>query len=118
MNGTGHNETAALRPLAELTAGLAEAPPEVRVSDVTLDSRAVTPGALFLACQGRAHHGLEFLPEALARGGKLIHRIEMRRSVAVKRGFGEERDGVAEVTDIIQVARVPDVKGFLVHGAG
>jgi UDP-N-acetylmuramoyl-L-alanyl-D-glutamate--2,6-diaminopimelate ligase len=54
--------------LAELVAGFAVAPPEVQVSDVTLDSRAVTPGALFLACRGRAHHGLEFAPEAVARG--------------------------------------------------
>ncbi|HYC10858.1 MAG TPA: Mur ligase domain-containing protein, partial [Steroidobacteraceae bacterium] len=59
-------------PLAELLAGFAVAPPEVQVSDVTLDSRAVTPGALFLACRGRAHHGLEFAPEAAARGARSV----------------------------------------------
>ncbi|HXW74968.1 MAG TPA: UDP-N-acetylmuramoyl-L-alanyl-D-glutamate--2,6-diaminopimelate ligase [Steroidobacteraceae bacterium] len=58
--------------LAELVAGFAVAPPEVRVSDVTLDSRAVTPGALFLACRGRAHHGLEFASEAVARGARSV----------------------------------------------
>jgi len=58
--------------LAELVAGFAVAPPELRVSDVTLDSRAVTPGALFLACRGRAHHGLEFAPEAAARGARSV----------------------------------------------
>jgi UDP-N-acetylmuramoyl-L-alanyl-D-glutamate--2,6-diaminopimelate ligase len=58
--------------LAELLAGFAVAPPEVRVSDVTLDSRAVTPGALFLACRGRAHHGLEFALEAAARGARSV----------------------------------------------
>ena len=60
------------RGLAELVAGFAVAPPEVRVSDVTLDSRAVTPGALFLACRGRAHHGLEFAAEAVARGARSV----------------------------------------------
>jgi UDP-N-acetylmuramoyl-L-alanyl-D-glutamate--2,6-diaminopimelate ligase len=63
---------AAARVLAELVAGFAVAPPEVRVSDVTLDSRAVTPGAVFLACRGRAHHGLEFAPEAAARGARCV----------------------------------------------
>jgi len=58
--------------LTELLAGFAVAPPEVQVSDVTLDSRAVTPGALFLACRGRAHHGLEFAPEAAARGARSV----------------------------------------------
>src|ERR1700746_1330384 len=56
------------RPLAELTAGMLTAPASLLVSDVTLDSRAVMPGALFLACRGRTHHGLKFAPEALARG--------------------------------------------------
>jgi UDP-N-acetylmuramoyl-L-alanyl-D-glutamate--2,6-diaminopimelate ligase len=56
------------RPLAELVAGFASVPPQLSVSDVTLDSRAATPGALFLACRGRTHHGLEFAREALARG--------------------------------------------------
>ncbi len=56
------------RALAELVAGFASVPPQLTVSDVTLDSRAVSPGALFLACRGRTHHGLEFAGEALARG--------------------------------------------------
>ena len=60
------------RALAELLAGLAPAPAEVRVSDVTLDSRAAIPGALFLACRGRTHHGLEFAPEAVARGARTV----------------------------------------------
>jgi UDP-N-acetylmuramoyl-L-alanyl-D-glutamate--2,6-diaminopimelate ligase len=60
------------RKLAELTAGLISVPPELTVSDVTLDSRAVTPGALFLACRGRAHHGLAFLPQVLAHGARAV----------------------------------------------
>jgi UDP-N-acetylmuramoyl-L-alanyl-D-glutamate--2,6-diaminopimelate ligase len=60
------------RPLAELTAGFAAVPADVLVSDVTLDSRAATPGALFLACRGRTHHGLRFAAEAVARGARAV----------------------------------------------
>ena len=49
---------AAPRPLSELVAGWAAVPPELTVSDLTLDSRAAIPGALFLAARGRTHHGL------------------------------------------------------------
>jgi UDP-N-acetylmuramoyl-L-alanyl-D-glutamate--2,6-diaminopimelate ligase len=42
------------------------------VSDVTADSRAVTPGALFLACRGRTHHGMRFAAEALTRGARAV----------------------------------------------
>ena len=60
------------RSLAELTAGLVAAPAEVRVSDVTLDSRAVTRGSLFLACRGRTHHGLRFAADAIGRGARAV----------------------------------------------
>ena len=58
--------------LAELTAGLADVPAALEVSDVTLDSRAASPGALFLACRGRGRHGAEFTGEALARGARAV----------------------------------------------
>ena len=60
------------RPLAELTAGMLAAPAQLLVSDVTADSRAVTPGALFLACRGRTHHGMRFAHEALRRGARAV----------------------------------------------
>jgi UDP-N-acetylmuramoyl-L-alanyl-D-glutamate--2,6-diaminopimelate ligase len=60
------------RPLAELTAGLLAVPPGIMVSDVTADSRAVTPGALFLACRGRTHHGARFAAEAASRGARAV----------------------------------------------
>ncbi len=64
------------RSLRELTAGLVSEPMEmpagISVSDVTLDSRAVSPGALFLACRGGTHHGLEFADQAVARGARAI----------------------------------------------
>ena len=60
------------RALAELTAGLIAVPERLMVSDVTADSRAVIPGALFLACRGRTHHGMRFAAEALARGARAV----------------------------------------------
>ncbi|MDN5850930.1 MAG: UDP-N-acetylmuramoyl-L-alanyl-D-glutamate--2,6-diaminopimelate ligase, partial [Nitrococcus sp.] len=38
----------------------------------TLDSRAVTPGALFLALAGSARHGIDFLQPALAAGAAAV----------------------------------------------
>jgi UDP-N-acetylmuramoyl-L-alanyl-D-glutamate--2,6-diaminopimelate ligase len=58
--------------LAELTAGLVAAPAALEVSDVTLDSRAASPGALFLACRGHGRHGAEFAGEAVARGARAV----------------------------------------------
>ena len=58
--------------LAELASGLLDVPTEIEVSDVTLDSRAAIPGALFLACRGRGRHGAEFAGEALARGARAV----------------------------------------------
>ena len=60
------------RTLAELTAGLLAVPADLTVTDVTADSRAVTPGALFLACRGRTHHGMRFAAEALSRGARAV----------------------------------------------
>ena len=59
-------------PLAVLAAGLADAPAALQVSDVTLDSRTATPGALFLACRGHGRHGAAFTGEAVARGARAI----------------------------------------------
>src|SRR6266478_8960893 len=73
MSPAGHSGAlATARSLAQLTADFAAVPAEVMVSDVTLDSRAVLPGALFLACRGRRHHGLEFTRDAVARGARAV----------------------------------------------
>jgi UDP-N-acetylmuramoyl-L-alanyl-D-glutamate--2,6-diaminopimelate ligase len=60
------------RALTDLTAGLLEVPAGIMVSDVTADSRAVTSGALFLACRGRTHHGMRFAADALSRGARAV----------------------------------------------
>jgi len=51
-----------------------DAPPpvELRVAGLTLDSRQVRPGWLFLACQGGTGHGLDFADQARAGGAVAI----------------------------------------------
>ena len=60
------------RPLSELAAGLAAIASDVMVSDVTINSRAVVPGGLFLALKGRTSHGLQFAEQAVARGARAV----------------------------------------------
>ncbi len=72
MSGPSEQGGSTVRSLAELTAGFAAVPADVLVSDVTLDSRTATPGALFLACRGRTHHGLQFALEAVSRGARAV----------------------------------------------
>jgi UDP-N-acetylmuramoyl-L-alanyl-D-glutamate--2,6-diaminopimelate ligase len=43
-----------------------------RVEDLTLDSREVRAGSLFLAVNGRQSHGLAFAADAVARGASVV----------------------------------------------
>jgi UDP-N-acetylmuramoyl-L-alanyl-D-glutamate--2,6-diaminopimelate ligase len=62
--------------LQQLLSGIVAAPAGVAVSDLTLDSREVTPGALFLACRGQlrgsGRHGIEFAAQAAERGARAV----------------------------------------------
>ncbi len=59
--------------LQELLQGIAPPPPrDARIEDLTLDSRAVVPGGLFLALRGRRTHGLAHAAEAVARGAQAL----------------------------------------------
>ena len=58
--------------LKELLSGIATVPSDAVVTDITLDSRAVTPGAAFLACPGISSHGLQYLDGALAAGARVV----------------------------------------------
>jgi UDP-N-acetylmuramoyl-L-alanyl-D-glutamate--2,6-diaminopimelate ligase len=60
------------RPLKAVLGGLVDVPEYLEVSDLTEDSRSVTPGAAFFACQGLSHHGVEFAPAAAAAGARAI----------------------------------------------
>jgi UDP-N-acetylmuramoyl-L-alanyl-D-glutamate--2,6-diaminopimelate ligase len=69
MTGVTHS---AWRPLKAVLGGLVDVPERLEVSDITQDSRSVTPGAAFLACQGRTHHGLQFAQDAVDAGARAI----------------------------------------------
>ena len=60
------------RELAELCRDIVTVPSGIEVSDVTLDSRRVERGGLFLACAGRRTHGLAALSQALERGARAV----------------------------------------------
>lgn len=61
------------RPLAELGLHPAKAGQgAVRIGSITLDSRAVRPGALFAALPGTRVHGAEFITFALRQGASAI----------------------------------------------
>jgi UDP-N-acetylmuramoyl-L-alanyl-D-glutamate--2,6-diaminopimelate ligase len=59
-------------PLSVLLEGIAPVPRDVALADLTLDSRAVKPGAAFLACRGARRHGLEFAADVAQRGAAAI----------------------------------------------
>jgi UDP-N-acetylmuramoyl-L-alanyl-D-glutamate--2,6-diaminopimelate ligase len=58
--------------LVALLEGLAQPLRDVEVTDLALDSRRVTPGAVFLACQGRSTHGLAHAAEAVGGGAVAV----------------------------------------------
>jgi UDP-N-acetylmuramoyl-L-alanyl-D-glutamate--2,6-diaminopimelate ligase len=78
------------RRLAHLTAGLVTVPNELVVRDVTLDSRVASPGALFLACQGHAHHGLRFAEQAVALGASAVLYEDTPDARQAKPNFGSD----------------------------
>jgi UDP-N-acetylmuramoyl-L-alanyl-D-glutamate--2,6-diaminopimelate ligase len=60
------------RPLKAVLGGLVDVPEHLEVSDLTQDSRSVTPGAAFFACRGGRRHGVEFASAAAAAGARAI----------------------------------------------
>ena len=58
--------------LHHLLDGIVGNPPAVPVNDITLDSRRVTPGALFVALSGTRVHGMQFVDQALTNGCSAI----------------------------------------------
>ncbi len=60
------------RPLKALLGGSVEVRADLEVSDLTLDSRSVRPGAAFLACRGQRQHGLAFARQAASAGARAI----------------------------------------------
>jgi UDP-N-acetylmuramoyl-L-alanyl-D-glutamate--2,6-diaminopimelate ligase len=60
------------RTLGDLLGGAAGAFARLVVTDLTLDSRRVTPGAAFVAVPGARGHGLDFARQALDRGAVVV----------------------------------------------
>jgi UDP-N-acetylmuramoyl-L-alanyl-D-glutamate--2,6-diaminopimelate ligase len=60
--------------LASLLRGIATVPTadDCQISGITLNSRKVSPGDLFLACAGGHYHGLAFAEQALSQGAVAI----------------------------------------------
>ncbi|HEX3895926.1 MAG TPA: UDP-N-acetylmuramoyl-L-alanyl-D-glutamate--2,6-diaminopimelate ligase [Rudaea sp.] len=60
--------------LSDLLAGIATIDParDVIVNGLTLDSRQIKSGGVFVALQGAASHGITFAPSALARGASIV----------------------------------------------
>jgi UDP-N-acetylmuramoyl-L-alanyl-D-glutamate--2,6-diaminopimelate ligase len=61
-----------LMPLAELLPDVAGIPPELTITGLVLDSRAVRPGNAFVAIAGFGAHGLRFVDQARAAGASAI----------------------------------------------
>lgn len=62
----------------------AQAAGAVEVTDLTADSREVTPGALFAALPGTVHDGAAYIPDALARGAVAILGVQGVRKLAAE----------------------------------
>jgi UDP-N-acetylmuramoyl-L-alanyl-D-glutamate--2,6-diaminopimelate ligase len=71
---SGSETPASPATLDALLAGVAagQPVPSVAVSDITLDSRRVTPGSVFFALQGTSGHGLDYLQQALDAGAAAV----------------------------------------------
>ena len=60
------------RILGEILGADAGAYARLALTDLTLDSREVIPGAAFVALQGAREHGLRYAADALARGAAIV----------------------------------------------
>jgi UDP-N-acetylmuramoyl-L-alanyl-D-glutamate--2,6-diaminopimelate ligase len=58
--------------LRALLDGIATPDRDAVLRDITLDSREVREGSLFLACRGARHHGLDFAADVAERGAAAI----------------------------------------------
>ena len=94
-----------LRPRGTAPVGLdalVPGAPSVPVSGVTLDTRLVEPGDLFVGLPGRHHHGAEFAGQAAAAG-----------AVALL----TDPDGAALAGNVLPLAVVADPRHAMAHAA-
>lgn len=60
------------RTLGELLGSAADGYARLGITDLTLDSRQVRPGAAFVAVPGAREHGLRYAAQALAQGAAIV----------------------------------------------
>jgi UDP-N-acetylmuramoyl-L-alanyl-D-glutamate--2,6-diaminopimelate ligase len=73
MNAVAETATPVYRAmLGSLLEGFAQPTRDVELTDLAFDSRQVTPGAAFLACQGRTSHGVAHAAAAVERGAVAV----------------------------------------------
>lgn len=58
--------------LRDLSVAIGLSAPAIAINNITLDSRAVTPGALFIAVKGQLQDGRQFIEAALAQGAAAV----------------------------------------------
>lgn len=78
------------------------------ITDISLDSRTISPGNLFVALQGEKHDGNSFFREALAKGaaGAIISRQPQRADEVAKGSFViKVNDTLRALGDIAQSYR-------------
>ncbi|HEV2702692.1 MAG TPA: UDP-N-acetylmuramoyl-L-alanyl-D-glutamate--2,6-diaminopimelate ligase [Steroidobacteraceae bacterium] len=121
MPGPGMAAGGGARSLRQLLSGIVDAPDDVAVSDLTLDSREVSPGALFLACRGErrgnGRHGIEFAAQASERGARAVvyetpAAGETRAQEAAARLLQRVRQRAGQDEEQFVVA-VPDLRAHL-----
>ncbi len=85
------------RSLAALLRGWAELPPGLdrAVQGLSIDSRRLEPGGLFLACSGVRAHGLDFLQQALRRQPAAVAFEPDLRFRAEQAAMLQQRHGIA-----------------------
>jgi len=113
MNQTVSGSFPRTRQLSRLAAGLFDAPADVDVTDITLDSRAVTPGALFVALRGLRRHGLAFAPQALRQGARAVVYEPPTQDAAGVEARQSLRQALAQAGDKVFVAAVPRLRTHL-----
>jgi len=89
--------------LRKLLDGFLDVPDSVEcsVDGITMDSRKVTPGTLFLACAGMRSHGAHFIEDAVRRGARVV---------LVEAGGGVHTEAVDLHDRAIPVLGVPDLR--------
>lgn len=86
--------------LAHVPGGLvASAVPDVAITGISIDSRRVEPGFLFVALRGRSTDGHDFIAEAISRGAAAVAgEIELRQAPAAYVRLRDAREALSWIS--------------------